>query len=1177
MFASTINLAIFIMMVIIYLNEMKNISGFIFNFNYIKDLSRIIMNEKCNSVYCEAETDRYQIAKNSYKLLLPNDIFNSKTYIIFTFIISIMIYIYFYLTLFNASESDSNYYVLNFLLLSLLLGIIIYRYVPNDEEGYLNYFGKIKDPNSFYGIFKMYVFVLLIAITFVIFKIKRKQISGSSSSGEDDDEGSGSSSGGDGLFITFVKYICFIFAIILVFNLMNIVMSFRNNTTPILKTKNLIWSLKHSFKSLNDKFSLADKATLNAKVHNEYEIIAFWMPKVLMDKKVLNTTTILSAINILIAFEELSKIVLGGYGNADADNNINIKYILGLQKTIKEDYEKISSTTTTSEGEGGDPPTVSDLALIYDRMVKIPHHYDEEEHSTNNNSNNTDYVYTADISYDNANLFYEKYWNLNSGTGDASDAFIYDYDYFVPSYLFGGYRPNLFKILIIIIIFIVFVYILGAFCGVALMKIRTSIKLTELFSQLYTILYPLFLLVILITYILLFIRFNTMFNSSVVYKCLDSSYKRSLNKLNNVVVPYIRMYDNKIIKGNKNYLQHYIITNVFYSILSGNIKLCHLEGTTAATKTIINEPAENENYYDIPRIKSTRLKMTNMNNSILSNDNEFREYYKAKFETLYKDGYSKKEADSIYEVFRHLFRCDKPDAILKSETDIDDYFKSIINSGNILKIYLIIKKCFVLFNEETFNNNLIYYNNHENKQKGVNIDAYNKFKFYKYGDKVIPYKFILKLNTFAEFTEFVKDDVAKVAGEFNKNIIDHFDISIPATDVPLATQIPLTSILEDYDNGEEELSTQAADIEKKKDKNIIKLIAMYLLILGHINYNRIEFVSGAAAAAGKKEIYEKKTTYLYKLISNILYDDTYDIDDTFNATGGASANSNAIVSIAITKDKEGTGYTSPPTITITPVGGTGTGATAEAVLKPTFIESIPVSGGTATYTSAPKIAIRNGGAKEDAKAIAKLNAEGKIESIEILKSGSGYTKVPTVVIESVSGSDSLSVAPTAVAVLKPTSVASIQITNAGTGYTTIPTVAITDGGGSGAEAKAFNTLLIGDGIYEKYKHLTYIYNYLESRYVNISANNNNNYLANIIKGINNKLNDDDKILNTESKSARYMFSDDINLMKTPKEYDNEDEILNVANNVSTSSLAATYVFNIILIVVYFNVISANIK
>jgi hypothetical protein len=233
------------------------------------------------------------------------------------------------------------------------------------------------------------------------------------------------------------------------------------------------------------------------------------------------------------------------------------------------------------------------------------------------------------------------------------------------------------------------------------------------------------------------------------------------------------MYDNKILKGNKNYLQHYIITNVFYSILSGNIKLCYLAGTTAGTKSIINEPLENENYYDIPRIKSARLKLTNMNNSILSNDNEFREYYKAKFENLYKDGYVKAHAESIYGVFRHLFRCvsgggvSGGDKILKSEKEIDAYFNEIINRDNVLKIYSIIKKCFTLFNEETFNNNLIYYNNHENKQKGVKIDAYNKFKFYKYGDKVIPYKFILKLDTFADYEVFVKDISGTVGADLD--------------------------------------------------------------------------------------------------------------------------------------------------------------------------------------------------------------------------------------------------------------------------------------------------------------------------------------------------------------------------------------------------------------------------
>ena len=1077
MLTSTINLTIFIMMIIIYLNEMRNISTFVYNFHYIKDLSRIIMTEKCNSVYCEAETDRYQMAKNSYNLLLPNDIFNSKTYIIFTFIVAILIYMYFYFSLFNSSESsesDANYYVLNLLMLALLLGIIIYRYVPNDEAGYLNYFGKINDPDSFSNTFKLYILVLLIVITRTIFLIKRKQaVAAAAAAGTDES---------DGLLIVFVKYLCFMFGIVLLFNLMNIVMSFRNNTTPILKTKNLIWSLKNSFAGMIDKFTLTQIGVLNAAVPDEYKKMKE-VRRILDTKDVADTTTISAIIDVLLAFEELSKIILGNY-----TNSINLKYILDLKKIINDRIAKITETKAAAE-----PPSVSDLALMYDKFVKIPHHYNEDEHSTNNNENNTDYVYTADISYGNANLFYEKYWDLNSGSGGSGGDFLYNCDYFVSTFLFGGYRPNLFKILMAVVIFIVFIYILALCCGFILMKLKTSAEFTALFGKIYTILYPLFLFVILIAYILLFIRFNTMFNSSVVYKCLDSSYKRSLNKLNNVVVPYIRMYDNKILKGNKNYLQHYIITNVFYSILSGNIKLFNIVGTTAATKTIINEQAENQNYYDIPRIKSARLKLTTLNSSVLSNDNEFREYYKAKFENLYKDGYDRAHAESIYEVFKHLFGADS--TIIKSEAGIDEYFKRIISKDNILKIYLIIKKCVSLFNEETFNNNLIYYNNHENKQKGVNIDAYNKFKFYKYGDKVIPYKFILKLNTFADYTEFVKDISGTVSAEFDKNIADYFSPPIPLTS--------FTNILDNSADSEDLLS-QAADLENKKDKNLIILITMYLLILGHINYNRVEYNAAAlAATVAKKEIYEKKTTYLYKLISNILYDDTYDIDDTFVINSGDSGDSgdssDSIVSIKITN--AGTGYTSAPTVNINPVGGAGTGATATAVLK-------------------------------------------------------------------------------------DTTVASITITNAGTGYTTIPNVVITnasgDSTGTGATAVALNSLLIGDGDYEKYKHLTYIYNYLETRFVNISANNNKNYLANIIKGINNKISggsgsDEDKIMNMEGKSSMYMFNENINLMKTPEEYENEDEILNTANSVSTGSLASTYIFNIILVIVYFKVISANIK
>ena len=1277
MFASTINLTIFIMMIIIYLNEMKNISMFIFNFNYIKDLSRIVMNDKCNNIYCEAETDRYQIAKNSYNLLLPNDIFNSKMYIIFTFIIAIMLFIFYYYLLFDSKEgtvpagAGSYYYIINFLLLALLIGVIIFRYVPNDDAGYLNYFGKISDITSFHRSFHMYVSLIIMAITYYSFLIKQLELK-------------------DRLFIIIVKYLCFLFSIILIFNLMNIVMTFRTNTTPILKTKNLVWSLKNSLKTLLNNFTEEQKEYLKEKTGVEYGIVE-QLKNYNIQEGSIDTNTISSIMNILIAFDELSKIILGGYVNED---NGNIKYIIELQKIIKVNANKLIALE--GEDKGSDTVSnVSDLSVIFDKNVKIPHDYDDKQHNSNMNDNNTDYIYTADISYDNANLFYEKYWDLN----DKDESFLYSYDYFVPTYLFGGYKPNLFKILIAIIIFVVVICITGFI--VRLFKNSLRSGETDIFIDLYNILYPLFIFIILIIYILLFIRFNTKFNTNVVYKCLDSSYKRSLNKLNNIVTPYIRMYDNKIIKGNKSYIKHYIITNVFYSIISGNIKL--LDNRTKASKelrkvddailllktkidkisnelktlkrsaltqgeldnikkdidiakvdvdaaitaiektqndklnkikteldsiksgitinnlptinnrvsilknlsesigkelntpikSIINEKEEDAVYYDIPRIKSNRLKLSNMNNSILSNDNEFREYYKLKFGSLYKETYDKEYVGNIYKVFIHHFNRYSVDSeILNTEKDISKYFEDlVINRENILNIYCIIRKCFDLFNEEKFNNNLIYYNNHDNKQKGVNIDDYKKFKFYKYGDKVIPYKFILKLNTFDEYSEFVKDIKDEMNTEFDKIIDGNFDLSdpypssggaiAPATPGTLATPgTPGTPGVNNYtnillDQDDEDLLEQASDIQQKQDKNLIKLIVKYLLILGHINYNRVENTM-TKTDNDKKEVYEKRTYYLYKLISNILYDDTYEIDDTFNIN---SIQNNSIVGISLING--GSGYIIPPTINIIPNKGLGYGATAEAILKPTFIKSITIDTEGSGYMSVPSITISGGGESINAKAIAEINTTGKITGIKITEQGSGFTKVPKIVI----GMDGGGIGATATAVLTPTSIERINVIKNGSDYTKNPTIEIipipnkdgTPGGGKDATAVAHISLLINDGRYEKYKHLTYMYNYLETKYVNISSNNNKNYLMNIIKSINNKINDDDKVLNTESKTARYIFSENLKNIKNPQEYENEDEILNVANNVSTSSFASTYIFNIILLVIYFNIISRNIK
>ena len=1096
MIASTINLTIFIMMIIIYLNEMRNISMFIFNFNYIKDLSKIVMEQKCNNIYCEAETDRYQIAKNSYNLRMPNDVFNSKTYTIFVFIISILVFIYYHYILFENKTSSKSYYALNILLLIILLTIIIYRYVPNDDAGYLNYF---KDTPQLLGIIigVSLAFIAGILINYVNTDIKN-----------------------------YNTYICYVISIIVLLNLMNIVMSFRSNTKPMLKTKSLLWSIKKSIQNYVKNSDMSADNTTYIGDDLKDEIVD--LKELLKDGKYNKTTkqTIAYYMKILIAFKELSKIYSKSLSN---DTGSVADHIKKLKKDIKENVNNIKNDDNTTEADAD----IYELSLIFDKEINLPITYNEGEHITNANTKNTDYVYTADISYDNPNLFYEKYWDMNEIGNNwfiIIPQFLHRYDYFTPTFLFGGWRPNLFKILMLIIVSIVVLLFINF-----VLKSFAFIQDSEIFKNIL----PLFMLAILILFIISFVSFNTWFNKYVVYKCLDSSYKRSLNKLNNITTPYIRLYDNKIVNGNKNYLRNYIITNVFYSLLNGNIKLnddvkidttnaldninkliisiatliaqydkdivptdaiknaafykkhqeaddqittikksletikitinsitltgseevkkeattqkgkiiedidiiikkvsgdlplistppsvkYYIKNTSTSTPAISNvrlaltlaetiktlsvkldkdiedfkkplnttialEPINSkDDYYNIPKIKSSRLQFTNINSGNLSDENGFRDYYKGTFKDIYDKKYNPANADKLYKVFGGLF-ADPTPLQPTDTTGIDTYFKTtIINQNNVRQIYYIIKKCFNLFDESKFNSNLAYYNDVENKQKGVNISSYNKFSFYKYNNKIIPYKFVLKLNSTSERDDFTKD--------LRQDEKDEFDVIVKELEFPKDT----TKIL---DNNDEDLLSQASDIEMKQNKNLIKIIAKYLLILGHINYNRIEYVSKTSTEQKEqKEIYEKKTYNLYKLISDTLYNDTYDIDDTFKTTGAT-------------------------------------------------------------------------------------------------------------------------------------------------------------------------TLLITD---QRYKNLTYIYNYLETKYVSISSNNNNsNYLMNIIKSINNKINDDDKTFKNVSKDAKYLFRDYIDRKDNKEDYENEEEILTIANNISTTTLGGTYIFNIILLIIVVNIL-----
>jgi hypothetical protein len=941
------------------------------------------------------------------------------------------------------------YILIHALLLTILLWMIIYRYIPNDEQGYNNYF-KIKwAPQSednkntirgvvaffaivtfiiigsvcililygygsyYYSYFKSYIkfktfavvgslfiiffspiyipiilynldggetykitasfdviyvyLISLIPLFVVLLKcdILKKIIS---SDTDIDERKKG--------IILIIYIACFIASIFLLIYLMNIVMSFRNNTTPILKTKPLSWSLRNSLNNHVD-YRITDKDNKNIKT--EYDIIKKYKDSL--------GNNISSVLDVYIAFEELSKI---------AYNSI----------TIPETYRtKLKDTINKSDiYNPKDDVNMSKLSLIFDgKKVLIPNDYGDitniederlkndpefsSSHIYNSNDRNANYIYTADISYDNPNLFYEKYWDMK----DTDYEFLLRYDYGLPTFfqrLLKGGKPNLTKLLVSLSIFI-------GICIFILFIISCFSNFEGFLTNFSNILAPLIAFAILIVYIIIFIRFNTNFNKNVVYKCLDCSYKRSLNKLNTIVSPYIRMYDNKITSGNKNYTQHYIIANVFYSILSGNINLADDE----VTITSINDDNNNHSYifdtkYKLADMNSNILtdenlyrEFADMNSNILTDENLYREFYKKRFKNLYKERYDSNDVDNmkgidnIYNVFEKIFRdVDANKKIGNTENRFEIYFQSIFKRPFIRKIYFIIKRCIQLFEEDEFNNK------YKDDTSATYSDTYKKFKFYQSNDKLIPHKFILILKTKAEVDKFIEYD--NNIEEFNNILLNKLNI------ISTGETADMTSILKDITD--EDSTNQNKDIQSKC---IIKIIAKYLLIMGHINYNRIEYkaITGTTEEdkENKKNIYTLNTLNLYQLISNVSYADTFNIDDTFG------------------KD------------------------------------------------------------------------EKKI---------------------------------------------------------------LTD---------------------EKYKKLTYMYNYLDTKYNILSSNNNKNYLINIIKSINNTLNNDNKTIDLDDiKESQYLFSDRIKEIDMIPEYEDEKAILNKAQEISTTTFEGTYFGNMLIILFY---------
>ena len=137
----------------------------------------------------------------------------------------------------------------------------------------------------------------------------------------------------------------------------------------------------------------------------------------------------------------------------------------------------------------------------------------------------------------------------------------------------------------------------------------------------------------------------------------------------------------------------------------------------------------------------------------------------------------------------------------------------------------------------------------------------------------------------------------------------------------------------------------------------------------------------------------------------------------------------------------GSGYESPPSVTIS--GGGGSGASAVAKMRGQ-VTSLSLDSEGDGYSTVPKIEFSKPGIPAEAVA----EASGYVSSISLAYSGVGYSSRPTVTISGGGGSGA-----TAEAVFSG-GVTSVAVIQSGEGYTSAPTVSFSGGGGSGAEATA---------------------------------------------------------------------------------------------------------------------------
>ena len=258
-------------MIIIFLNELKNITRSFYNINYINDVSNINIKKNCNNIYCEAETARFNLSKNTMDLLLPNDNFNSKTYFMFILLICVLLFLNFYYKFIIYNNKMLEYitningdyfinyisyfpYILLFVVVFMITVMMIRRYAPTDEKGYKAYFNvdnryisAIVDDyniNVMHNTFMMFIILLLIIY-----------LSTSAFSEVPNINNNNYKKKGDYYYCMAQTYIiAVLFSLYLMINIINIIFTFKENNEPKLDNKYYKYIYETKYNSVKELF-----------------------------------------------------------------------------------------------------------------------------------------------------------------------------------------------------------------------------------------------------------------------------------------------------------------------------------------------------------------------------------------------------------------------------------------------------------------------------------------------------------------------------------------------------------------------------------------------------------------------------------------------------------------------------------------------------------------------------------------------------------------------------------------------------------------------------------------------------------------------------------------------------------------------------------------------------------